>query len=384
MKNISLLGSTGSIGTSTLHVIGNNPERFRVVALAGYRNISLLGHQIEQFKPKVVSVADEKHARELKKILGGFTGTEICFGPEGYRAVASFREADMVVSAMVGAAGLLPTLAAVEAGKKIALANKEALVMAGSIITGRARESGAAILPVDSEHSAIFQCIHGQNSTDIRRIILTASGGPFLCLTKTELASVKPDQALRHPNWRMGKKITIDSATLMNKGLEVIEARWLFSVDFDNIEVLIHPQSIVHSMVEFIDGSVLAQLGVTDMKIPIAYALSYPERIRCGGGILDVTKVGTLEFHKPDTDKFPSLRLAYEAGRAAGTMPAVLNAANEVAVNAFMKGSVKFTEIPDIVEKTLSRHQANGSPSLEDILEADRWARVYARSLLKG
>ena len=339
MKNISILGSTGSIGVNALDVIWNNPDRFRVVALAAYKNVSLLAEQIERFKPKVVSVIDEKHAKKLKNIIKPSRGTEILHGAGGYRDVACIREADMVVSAMVGSAGLIPTMEAIEAGKDIALANKEVMVMAGSLVVERAREKGVKILPIDSEHSAIFQCITGHSGSDIRRIILTASGGPFFHLSKEKLADVKPADALKHPSWQMGRKITVDSASMMNKGLEVIEARWFFSVDIDRIEVHIHPQSIIHSMVEYCDGSVIAQLSVPDMRIPIAYALSFPDRLARPEPFLDLLKVGVFEFFRPDMEKFPSLRLAYEAGKAGGTMPAVLNAANEVAVQAFLENS---------------------------------------------
>lgn len=383
MKNISILGSTGSIGTNTLQVIEKNPGRFRVIALAGHRNLTLLKSQVEKYEPKVIAVADERCAIEMKKMLGKTSGIEIWFGSDGYCAIASLPESDIIVSAMVGSAGLLPTLAAVETGKRIALANKETLVMAGGLITERARARGAVIVPVDSEHSAVFQCIHGRSRDEIRTIILTASGGPFLYYTKEQLNSVSLNDALQHPNWRMGKKITIDSATLMNKGLEVIEARWLFSMDFDSIKVLIHPQSVVHSMVECIDGSVIAHLGVADMRIPITYALTYPERIPCKGAFLDLIKVGTLEFHEPDVARFPSLRLAYEAGKAGGTMPAVLNAANEIAVQAFMKGVIKFTNIPEVVEKTLSRYTVRQISSLNDVLEADRWGRECAKECIE-
>ncbi len=383
MKNISILGSTGSIGVNAVDVIWNNPDRFKIIALSACTNIELLRQQIERFKPRVVSVIDEKHARKLKKILNPSIRTDILFGKDGYREVASVQEADMVISAMVGSAGLLPTMDAIEAGKDIALANKEVMVMAGKIVVEKAYEKGVKILPVDSEHSAIFQCILGHNRKDIRRIILTASGGPFFHLSKEKLADVKPVEALKHPNWQMGRKITIDSASMMNKGLEVIEASWLFSMPIDSIEVHIHPQSIVHSMVEYIDGSVIAQLGAPDMRIPIAYALSFPERLPRPEPFLDLLTVGVFEFFKPDIEKFPSLRLAYEAGKAGGTMPAVLNAANEVAVAAFLEEIVKFTDISKIVEGVISFHQPKEFSTLGEIFEADLWARDNAKKIIE-
>ncbi|MCX5854034.1 MAG: 1-deoxy-D-xylulose-5-phosphate reductoisomerase [Deltaproteobacteria bacterium] len=381
MKNISILGSTGSIGVNALDVIKSNQSRFRVVALSACRNISLLNTQIKQFRPKVVSVVDKEHARKLEKMIDPAAGTQILFGSDGYREVAAIKEANMVISAMVGSAGLIPTMAALEAGKDIALANKETMVMAGDIIVKNAKKMGVTILPVDSEHSAIFQCLSGNRHADINRIILTASGGPFLNIAQDELANVKPEHALRHPNWQMGPKITIDSASMMNKGLEVIEAKHFFSVDIDRIEVQIHPQSIIHSMVEYVDGSVIAQLGVPDMRIPIAYALSYPERLRRTGPFLDLLKVGRFDFFCPDLKKFPSLKLAYDAGRAGGTMPAVLNAANEVAVTLFLKEAVRFTDMPKLIGEVLSCHQMKGTPDIHDILEADRWARERANKI---
>jgi 1-deoxy-D-xylulose-5-phosphate reductoisomerase len=293
------------------------------------------------------------------------------------------READMVVSAMVGSAGLIPTMEAIEAGKDIALANKEVMVMAGSLVVERAREKGVKILPIDSEHSAIFQCITGHSGSDIRRIILTASGGPFFLLSKEKLADVKPADALKHPSWRMGRKITVDSASMMNKGLEVIEARWLFSVDIERIEVHIHPQSIIHSMVEYCDGSVIAQLSVPDMRIPIAYALSFPDRLVRPEPFLDLLKVGVFEFFRPDMEKFPNLRLAYEAGKAGGTMPAVLNAANEEAVQAFLDSTLRFGDISHVIQEALSCHQRKESPDLGEILEADLWARGIAKKTIE-
>ena len=383
MKKITVLGSTGSIGVSTLDVIKDNPTAFEVCALAAGRNIALLAQQIKRFKPKVVSVIDEEGAKSLKDMLGPAAATDILYGPDGYREAASIKQSQMVVSAMVGAAGLLPTIAAIEAGKDIALANKETMVMAGRIVCEKAAEKGVKILPVDSEHSAIFQCLAGYDQKAVKRIILTASGGPFRQLSMEEIAHVRPAQALKHPTWKMGEKITIDSASMMNKGLEVIEARWLFNVDIDRIAVHIHPQSIVHSMVEYIDGSVIAQLGNPDMRIPIAYALSYPERLHRRDAGLDLFKCGAFEFFAPDFDKFPNLKLAYDAGRTGGTMPAVLNAANECVVKAFIEEHVGFMDMPNIILKVLSRHRLKEVPSLDDILEADRWARKEANKWIK-
>ncbi|MDO9529462.1 MAG: 1-deoxy-D-xylulose-5-phosphate reductoisomerase [Syntrophales bacterium] len=383
MKNISILGSTGSIGVNTLDVIGSNPSIFKVVALSAGSNITLLKKQIEKFRPKVVSVIDDNYACLLKEMLDFPSRIKVLCGVDGYREIASVKEADMVVSAIVGAAGLLPTMEAIYAGKNIALANKETMVMAGSLVVEEAASKGVAILPVDSEHNAIFQCLAGSRQEDIKRIILTASGGPFLNVSGEELLKVKPADALKHPRWEMGKKITIDSASMMNKGLEVIEARWLFDVDINKIDVHIHPQSVIHSMVEFIDGSVIAQLGVADMRGPISYALSYPERLsRTNYPPLDLLKMGTLELLPPDFEKFPNLRLAYLAGTQGGTMPAVLNASNEVAVEAFIAEEIRFVDIPTVVRETLSLHRKKEISSIEDVLEADRWARDKAAKII--
>jgi 1-deoxy-D-xylulose-5-phosphate reductoisomerase len=382
MKNISILGSTGSIGVSALDVIGSNPSLFKVVALSAGKNIGLLKDQIGKFKPGIISVLDEYWAYQLREILDSPSQTKILWGVDGYREVASAKEADMVVSAIVGAAGLLPTMEAIDAGKNIALANKETMVMAGSLVVEKAASKGVTILPVDSEHSAIFQCLVGNMRKDIKRIILTASGGPFLHLPVEKLSEVKPVDALKHPNWKMGEKITIDSASMMNKGLEVIEARWFFNVDIDKIDVHIHPQSIIHSMVEYIDGSIIAQLGVADMRGPISYALSYPERLLRIDSALDLFEVGALEFIPPDFGKFPNLKFAYEAGRKGGTMPAVLNASNEVAVEAFIAEKTGFMDIPKIIEDALSSHRQKEIASIEDVLEADRWARNRATKVI--
>jgi 1-deoxy-D-xylulose-5-phosphate reductoisomerase len=384
MKRISLLGSTGSIGVSTLDVVGAHPDEFTVTALAAGRNITLMKQQIERFRPRLAAMIDEGHAGELRRLLGPASRTDVLSGPEGYREVAASADADMVVSAMVGAAGLLPTLDAIEAGKDIALANKETLVMAGHIVLRRASERGVKIIPVDSEHSAIFQCLLGHRGEDVRRIILTASGGPFLHASDEELAKVTTAQALRHPNWAMGNKITIDSATMMNKGLELIEAGWLFGLPVSAIDVLIHPQSIVHSMVEYRDGSVIAQMGIPDMRLPIAYALSYPNRLSRNEETLDLRKVGKLTFLHADPARFPALRLAYEASKAGGTMPAVLNGANETAVTAFIAEHIRFDRIVSVVQEVLSHHSRQADPGIDEILAADRWAREEAANIIKG
>jgi len=383
MKNISILGSTGSIGVSTLDVIVKNPSRFRILALSAGKNLKLLKDQIDLFGPKAVSVLDEYCADQLVDMLGDSPGTKVLWGDDGYREIASFKEADMVVSAIVGAAGLLPTVEAINAGKDVALANKETMVMAGSLVVEKAKTMGVNILPVDSEHGAIFQCLQGQNREDVRKIILTASGGPFFHLSREKLKEVTLADALKHPNWEMGQKITIDSASMMNKGLEVIEAKWFFDVDVDKVDVLIHPQSIVHSMVEYNDGSVIAQLGVPDMKAPIAYALSYPERLSDVISTLDLCEVGRLEFFPPDFDKFKNLKLAYLAMRKGGTMPAVLNAANEVAVEAFVEGAIGFIDMPDVVEETIDSHKPVEPLSISDVLEADRWGRHKAKEIVE-
>jgi 1-deoxy-D-xylulose-5-phosphate reductoisomerase len=384
MKRLSILGSTGSIGVNACDVIRNHPGHFEILGLAAGRNVELLAAQIEAFRPKIVAVIDEDHARRLERSLGGDRRTSVRWGTEGYREVAALPGADMVLSAMVGAAGLLPTLAAIEAGKTIALANKETLVMAGELVMERARSRDVSILPVDSEHSAIFQCLSGQRQKDVRRIILTASGGPFQALSISEMETVTPEQALRHPNWKMGDKITIDSASMMNKGLEVIEAKWLFGIDIERIDVMVHPRSIIHSMVEFNDGSIMAQLGVPDMRIPIGYALSYPERLNtASGGFLNLMEAGPLEFLRPDFERFPNLCLAFEAARAGGTMPAVLNAANEVAVSAFLEGSIGFLQMPVVIGKVLAEHEKTASTAIDAILRADDWARRRAAKTIE-
>lgn len=383
MKKITILGSTGSIGVSALDVLEKNPRKFRVAALAAGHNVVLLARQILKFRPAVVSVRTREDARRLCDMLGSKHQIPVLYDEAGAEEVAAYPGADMVLSAISGAAGLKPTMAAMEAGKDIALANKETMVIAGPLVTKKARQKKIAILPVDSEHSAIFQCLAGQKPENLKRIILTASGGPFYNLSGADLKKVTLQQALKHPRWKMGTKITIDSASLMNKGLEVIEAKWLFDLDIGRIDVLIHPQSVVHSLVEFLDGSVLAQLGIADMRIPIAYALAYPRRLANDLPGLNLAKADPLAFLKPDMKKFRCLALAYEAGRIGGTAPVVLNAANEVAVAAFVENKICFNDLPKVIEKVLNRHHAQKNPSLEDILGVDGESRIQARSVLR-
>jgi 1-deoxy-D-xylulose-5-phosphate reductoisomerase len=378
-RSFALLGSTGSVGVSTLALVERFPDRFRAVALAAGRNMAVLAEQMRRHAPDLVSVADEASAADLRQRVPGFAG-RILVGSEGPLAVATHPEADLVLSALVGALGLVPTLAAVHAGKHVALANKEVLVVAGELVTQAAREQDVTLLPVDSEHNAIFQALQGHNRAEVRRIVLTASGGPFLSRPAAELATVTVAEALNHPTWKMGPKITIDSATLMNKGLEVIEARWLFDIDADHIDVVIHPQSIVHSMVEYIDGSVLAQMAVPDMTIPIGYALAYPARLPLDYlRPLDLPASGTLTFAAPDRQRFPCLDLAYRALRAGGTMPAVLNAANEIAVERFLAEDLAYREIPALVSAVMDAHEPAPASSLDVLLAADGWARAAAR-----
>ncbi|MCL6612173.1 MAG: 1-deoxy-D-xylulose-5-phosphate reductoisomerase [Peptococcaceae bacterium] len=379
MKGISILGSTGSIGRQALEVIDLFPDRFAVVGLAAGRNIKVLREQIKKYRPRVVSVSSRDDARLLAEEFGR-EGCRVLWGDEGLLAAATCPGAHTVLTALTGTAGLMPTLAAIKAGRDIALANKETLVAAGSLVTGLAEKHGVKILPVDSEHSAIWQCLQGSKPGEVEGIILTASGGPFRKQPE-DLSLVTVSMALDHPNWNMGKKITVDSATLMNKGLEVIEARWLFGLDYGRIKVVIHPQSIIHSMVEFVDGSVVAQLGLPDMRLPIQYALGYPRRLPGRLPRLDWNSARELTFDPPDTARFPLLETAYRAGRLGGTAPAVMNAANEVAVEFFLAGRIGFMSIHRVVEEVLGRHRVSGRPDLEDILEADREARQLARRL---
>ncbi len=381
-KGIAVLGSTGSIGQSTLKVVERYPERFRIVALAGGWNVGLMAEQVLQFRPLLATMATKEGMEGLRQSVRGKVHLEFSSGEEGLLAVATHPEADMVVSALVGAAGLLPTIAAIREQKDVALANKETMVMAGKIVSQEARSKGVRILPVDSEHSAIFQSLQGHRKEDVRRIILTASGGAFLSLPVESLEEVTPEQALVHPNWKMGQKVTVDSASLMNKALEVIEARWLFDIPASRIHVHIHPQSIVHSMVEYVDGSIIAQLGIPDMQVPIAYALAYPERLKMGLPSLDLINAGPLSFMAPDPQRFPALGLAYQVLEAGGTLPAVLNAANEEAVLAFLKREIRFTRIVDLVRRVVESLPSEDGEDLEAVLEADRKARDAVRSLI--
>lgn len=380
VKRISILGSTGSIGTSTLEVVSLFPDRFKVVGLTAGENIDKIESQIRRFKPFIVSLASEEAAKKLRDRCEDIN-VEVLSGMEGLIRISTIPEADIIVSAIAGSAGLIPTFAAVKAGKTIALANKETMVMAGEIITREAKEKGGELLPVDSEHSAIFQVMRGERWEEVHKIILTASGGPFLKTSSEEKRKATVKDALKHPNWNMGTKITIDSATLMNKGLEVIEARWLFDVSINQIEVLIHPQSIIHSMVEFRDGSVIAQMGVPDMRIPIAYALSNTERLDLIMPRLDLAKIGMLTFEKPDLKRFPCLSYAYDVVREGGTMPAVLNSSNEVAVRAFLQKRIGFLDIEILVRETIERHKVSPARTIEDVLMADKWAREEAERI---
>lgn len=383
MKRLAILGSTGSIGVSTLEIVKEHPDRFKVIALTAGRNLALLEEQIKRFNPETVAVPDQENAQRLQNRIGN-DGPRVLYGTAGLIACAVDSAADMIVSAIVGAAGLEPTLAAIQAGKDVALANKETLVIAGELVMAAAVKSGSRIFPVDSEHSAIFQSLEGHRKEDVRRLILTASGGPFRNWSLDDLQEVTPKDALAHPNWTMGRKITIDSATMMNKGLEVIEACWLFDTDASRIEVVLHPQSVIHSMVDYVDGSVLAQLGNPDMRTPIAYGLGWPERIDSGVTSLDLLAIGRLDFETPDLDRFPCLRLAYEAWEAGGTASTVLNAANEVAVQAFLEGALPFTGIPRLIEDCLGRCSNGVATDLDSILAADAATRALARERLAG
>ncbi|MFB3887093.1 MAG: 1-deoxy-D-xylulose-5-phosphate reductoisomerase [Thermodesulfobacteriota bacterium] len=383
MKRMAVLGSTGSIGVNTLDILRQFPERFEVVSLSAGTNIELLKKQILQFRPKLVSVLNKELSETLRRELLRFP-VEIVHGVEGLIQVATHPEVDQVVSAIVGAVGLIPTLSAIKTGKTIALANKESLVMAGKIMMREAKENHAEILPVDSEHSAIFQSLLGHQREHIRRLILTASGGPFLNLPTQRLHGVTVKEALNHPHWEMGKKVTIDSASLMNKGLEVIEAHWLFDMPVDRITVQIHPQSVVHSMVEYVDGSIVAQMGIADMRIPISYALSFPHRLPLKLPSLDLSQIGGLTFFPPDPERFPCLGLAYRSIEIGETMPAILNAANEIAVNAFLEGSLRFTDIPVLIQRVMEEHEVKPVHTIEDILRADQWARERSKIIIEG
>jgi len=382
MKKIAILGSTGSIGVNALRVIQANPEKYQVTALAAGKNIRLLLEQIKRFRPLAVAVMEETAANELKAQLTNSGRPEIFFGTEGFIRLATMTEADTIISAMAGAAGLLPTYSGIKAGRNIALANKETMVMAGSLVMAEARKHGVSILPIDSEHSAILQSLQGHPREDLRRVILTASGGPFRDLSLEEMSKVTPAQALNHPNWNMGAKVSIDSSTMMNKGLEAIEAKWLFDLKMDQISILIHSQSIVHSMVEYKDGSIISQMGVPDMIIPISFALSFPHHLKTRVPPLELEKIGILSFEKPDMKRFRCLDLALKAAEIGGSMPAVLNGANEIAVESFLKGNIGFLDIPDLIEKTMASHKNHPIDSIETVMEVDRWARDMARSIL--
>jgi 1-deoxy-D-xylulose-5-phosphate reductoisomerase len=382
-KNIAILGSTGSIGQSTLEVIRQNPDKFKVVALAAGKNVKLLKKQVEEFKPAFVSTLTKDGA----SVIGKCSSLKISSGTEGALRVASYPSADMVVSAIVGAAGLLPTLKAIEAGKDLALANKESLVIAGTLVMQEVRKKKVKLLPIDSEHSAVFQSLRGQRKKDVKSIILTASGGPFLKAPLSRLRSVTPKQALNHPTWNMGQRITVDSATMMNKGFEVIEARYLFGVEAEKIKVVIHPESIVHSMVEYVDGSIISQMGPSDMKVPIAYALAYPERLGLTARDGFNLQGRSLNFKAVDDRRFPSLGLAYEAlrigGKRGSTMTAVLNAADEVAVDMFLKKRLSFTGIYEVVRDVMEAHSVSAIRSIDDVMCADTWARETTLQVIK-
>ena len=382
MKKITLLGSTGSIGRNALKIIKQNPEKFRIIALSAGRNIDLLLGQIDEFRPKAVSVLEKDLASTLRTRLGGNTEIEVYSGIEGFRRMATLEEVDTVISAMTGAAGLAPTYAAIEAGKDIALANKEAMVMAGSLIMDGVKNNRQTVLPIDSEHSAILQSLQGHLREDVRRIILTASGGPFRNMSLEDMERVTPEQTQEHPTWNMGRKINVDSATLINKGLEAIEAKWFFDLKMDQIDIVIHPQSIVHSMVEYKDGSIIAQMGVPHMITPISYALSYPHHMENHLPPLQLDEIGTLSFGKPDKTRFKCLALALQAGEIGGSMPAVLNAANEIAVGAFLEGHIGFLQIPMLIERTMEAHTAYDIDHIEGVMEADTWARHRAEEAL--
>jgi 1-deoxy-D-xylulose-5-phosphate reductoisomerase len=373
MKNVVLLGSTGSIGTSTIKVAEDLPDRIRLVGLGAGNNVDLLLEQTRKHRPEAISINDPAKAEELRNKLG--SAADISSGPDGLVKLATMPGVDIVLIAIVGTAGLRPALAAIRAGKDIAVASKEILVMAGEIVMSEARKHGVRVLAVDSEHSAIFQCLDGKPSDSVRKLWLTASGGPFRTTPKEEFANITVERALKHPSWVMGRKITIDSATLFNKGLEMIEARWLFDIEMERVSVVVHPQSVVHSMVEFVDGSMLAQLSTPDMCLPIQYALTYPDREPNDRVQTNLAKLGSLTFEEPDLERFPSLQLARKAGEAGGTLPAVLNAANEMAVEAFVNRRINFPQISESVRRTMDKHKVVSHPTLDQILEADTWAR---------
>ena len=386
MKHLAILGSTGSIGQNALSVVETHSDEFVVAGLAVNTSIDRIEQQVRQFRPRLVAVRDKEAANQLKKRLEDVKTVEVLAGSEGVSAVATMAEVDLVLEAMGGSAGLLPTLEAIQSGKDLAFVNKEVLVMCGSLIMEAAQEYGVRLLPVDSEISAIFQCLSNVDSGkrgDIHRLILTGSGGPFRKAPLNQLDSVTPQQALQHPNWKMGEKITIDSATMMNKGFEVIESKWFFDVKLSQIEVVIHPESIIHSMVEFVDGSLLAQLGVSDMRLPIQYALTYPCRLPTSVPRLDLSQIGALHMEPVDSEKFPCLELAYSAAKVGGTLPTVLSSSDEVVVQAFLNGQIGFMDIPNSLEEVMTRHDVTFRPTLDDILAADRWARSVTHELIQ-
>jgi len=383
LKNICLLGSTGYIGTNALKIIRNNPDRYRIIALGGGRNIDLLLNQIKEFKPRYAVAINSHLADQLKSKLNNLTNIEILYGTKGYSEIASLSDINITIAAMTGSAGLLPTFSAITSGKDVALANKETLVMAGSLMINESKKLGVNIFPIDSEHSAIQQSIQGHNREDLKKIILTGSGGPFKDSPIEKLAMVTPQEALQHPKWKMGRKISIDSATMMNKGMETIEAKWLFNTEMNQIEILLHPQSIIHSMVEYMDGSIIAQLSPPDMRIPIAYALSYPRHLKVELPSLNLIDIKTLSFEKPDKKRFRCLYLALAAGETGESMPAVLNGANEIGVNAFLEGKIGFLEIPQLIEKTMEKHETFPLNSIEHAIEADKWAKSRAKEILR-
>lgn len=381
MKKLAVLGSTGSIGTQTLDIVRERPEEFQITALAAGSNVLLLEKQVAEFRPKLVSLTEEKDARELQERLHllGMYSTEVVYGIPGLTACACEESADMTVNAVVGMVGILPTVAAIRAGKDIALANKETLVTAGHIIMPLVKEYNVRLLPVDSEHSAVFQCLQGAGEQTVEKLLLTASGGPFFGKTKEELSSITVEQALKHPNWSMGKKITVDSSTLVNKGLEVMEAGWLFSLAPEQIEVLVQPKSIIHSMIQFNDGAVLAQLGVPDMKLPIQYAMTYPDRLALSGKRLDFFELQKIEFYRPDTETFRALSLAYDAFREGGSLPTVYNAANEMAVSLFLERKIGYLQITEILERAMDAHTKIKNPTLEEVLSIEEETYSYIR-----
>lgn len=381
MKKLAVLGSTGSIGTQTLDIVRERPEEFQITALAAGSNVLLLEKQVAEFRPKLVSLTEEKDARELQERLHllGIYSTEVVYGIPGLTACACEESADMTVNAVVGMVGILPTVAAIRAGKDIALANKETLVTAGHIIMPLVKEYNVRLLPVDSEHSAVFQCLQGAGEQTVEKLLLTASGGPFFGKTKEELSSITVEQALKHPNWSMGKKITVDSSTLVNKGLEVMEAGWLFSLAPEQIEVLVQPKSIIHSMIQFNDGAVLAQLGVPDMKLPIQYAMTYPDRLALSGKRLDFFELQKIEFYRPDTETFRALSLAYDAFREGGSLPTVYNAANEMAVSLFLERKIGYLQITEILERAMDAHTKIKNPTLEEVLSIEEETYSYIR-----